>query len=107
MVENFSRLTEEAEVPIFDEHKGNNAVKEIIIIEPRVKQRVLWALTFGSTHKIKLWELKSAFTQTLKLWEKDVQDFLKAPGSNVIKAKLLYESHEFANIKWSDVMPKV
>jgi len=37
MVENFSRLTEEAEVPIFDEHKGNNAVKEIIIIEPRVK----------------------------------------------------------------------
>lgn len=36
-----------------------------------------------------------------------MQDFLKAPGASVIKAKLLYESHEFANIKYSDVMPKV
>lgn len=62
MVENFSRLTEDAALPIYDEHSGNNSVKEIIIIEPRVKQRVLWVITFGSTHKIKLWEFRSAFT---------------------------------------------
>lgn len=79
----------------------------MIIIEPRKKKRVIYIVTFGAQHKIKLWEIKSAFTQTLKLWEKNIDDFLRPGGANAIKAKLLYESFEYTNLKFNDVSPKI
>lgn len=87
------RLTEEAILPIFSE-SVNNTVKDMILIEPRKKQRVVWLLTFGGEHRIKLWELRSGYTETLKLWEKNVDDFLAQKGTTAIKARLLYESHD-------------
>ena len=77
------------------------------MLEPRRKKRTIYAITFGNNHRIKFWELKSAFTQTLKLWEKNLEDFLKAPGASSIKSKLLFESSEYSNLKWNDVHPKV
>ena len=106
MVDNSNRLTDEGEVETFTEHLGNNSVRDLILLEPRKKRKTVWALTFGTNHKIKFWELRSTNTASLKLWEKNIDDFLKAPGQSIIKAKLLYETHEYANLKWGDVSPK-
>lgn len=53
----------------------------MILIEPRKKSRVIWLLTFGREHRVKLWELKGGYTDTLKLWEKGVNDYLLYKGS--------------------------
>ncbi|KRX07003.1 WD40-repeat-containing domain [Pseudocohnilembus persalinus] len=107
MVENQNALSEEGHLQIYNEDLDNNTIQDMILIEPRKKNRTIYLITFGSKHRIKLWEIKSAFTQTLKLWEKNIHDFLQPPGANAIKAKLLYETLEFTNLKFSDVGPKV
>ncbi|EGR28738.1 hypothetical protein IMG5_169350 [Ichthyophthirius multifiliis] len=100
------RMCEEQVVSVLNGGQ-NNAIKDIVIIEPRVKQRMALLLVFGYQHRIKLFELKSQFGETLKLWEKNVDDFINNVGKHVIKAKLLCESVEVANIKWADVNQKV
>jgi hypothetical protein len=106
LAENSHRVSEEAEIEIFSEHAGANTVKEIILLEPRRKRKIAWIVAFGTNHKIRLYEIKAAFTQALKLWEKTPQDFLKTPGTQVLKARLLYETHEYSNLKWGDVSYK-
>lgn len=69
-------MSEEGTIEIYNESNRNNSVKDMILLEPRKKKRIIYVITFGAQHKIKLWEIKSAFTQTLKLWEKNIDDFL-------------------------------
>ncbi|KAL4509136.1 hypothetical protein ABPG72_018067 [Tetrahymena utriculariae] len=104
--QNNIRLTEEAVIPVLTE-QTNNTIKDMILIEPRKKQRTVWILIFGGDHKIKLLELKSGYSETLKIWEKQAPDFLLSKGTSVIKGRLLYESIEYTNIKWTDVQSKV
>lgn len=107
MFENSTQILDDGGFDVNAEQAKNNSVKDFIFIEPRRQKRIFWVITFGSEHKIKLWEVRSAFTKTLKLWEKDVDDFLKPEGAGSIKTKLLFETSEYANLKWSDVSPKV
>lgn len=61
--------------------QNNNSVKDMILIEPRKKSRVVWLVAFGGDHRIKLFELKGGYTETLKLWEKETNDFLVNKGT--------------------------